>query len=104
MLALFACPSKAVEIRIRNDSKVDFENVVVGGKMYGDIKKGATSAYHTWKTAYRYSSVSLLAESKPLKIQPIDYVGETPLGNGHYTFVLVIRTGRGLDIRVEKDN
>ena len=48
--------------------------------------------------------VSLLAESVPMKIQPKDYVGEIPIGDGHYTFVLVIRTGLGLDIRLEKDN
>ena len=102
LLTLFAFSTHASEIRVRNDSKVDFTNVVVGGKKYGDIKQGATTDYQTWKTAYSYSSVSLLAESKPLKIQPKDYVGATPLGVGHFTFVLTIKDGR-LDIRAEKD-
>ena len=102
LFALFAFSSHASEIRVRNDSKVDFKNVVVGSKKYGDIKQGATTDYQTWKTAYRYSSVSLLADSKPLKLQPEDYVGETPLGDGHFTFVITIKDGR-LDIRAEKD-
>jgi hypothetical protein len=102
LFALFAFSIHATEMRVRNDSKVDFKNVVVGGKKYGDIKQGATTDYQTWKTAYRYSSVSLLADSKPLKIQPEDYVGETPLGGGHFTFVLTIKDGK-LDIRAEED-
>ena len=89
-------------MRVRNDSKVDFKNVVVGGNKYGDIKQGTTTDYQTWKTAYRYSDVSLLADSKPLKFQPDDYVGETPLGEGHFTFVLTIKDGK-LDIRAEED-
>lgn len=90
----------ATEIRVRNDSTIDFKDVVVGGKNYGDIKRGATTDYQTWEKAYRYSSVSLLADSKPLKVQPEDYVGESPLGDGHFTYVLTIQDGR-LDIRAE---
>lgn len=94
--------SSATEIRVRNDSDVDFKEVVVGGKKYGDIKPGATTDYQTWKTAYLYSSVTLIAGSKPMQIQPIDYLGEPELGAGKFTYVLTIREGR-LDIRAEKD-
>lgn len=90
------------EIRVRNDSDVDFKDVVVGGKQYGDIKSHATTDYQTWKTAYRYSSVTLIAGSNPMQIQPIDYLGEPKLGAGKFTYVLAIRDGR-LDIRVEND-
>jgi hypothetical protein len=92
----------ATEIRVRNDSKIDFENVIVGGKNYGDIKRGAVTDYQTWEKAYGYSLVSLLADSKPLKFQPDDYVGEAQLGDGHFTYVLTIQDGR-LDIRAEED-
>lgn len=94
--------SFATEIRVRNGSDIDFKDVIVGGKMYGDIKPGALTDYQTWKGAYGYSSVSLTATNKPLRIQPIDYVGETPLGDGHFTFVLIFNQGH-LDIRAEKD-
>lgn len=92
-----------MEIRVRNDSDVDFKDVVVGGKEYGDIKSGATTAYQTWKTAYRYSSVKLIAGSKPMELQPIDYLGEQELGDGYFTYVLTVREGR-LDIRAERDD
>lgn len=94
--------SSPTEIRVRNDSDVDFRNVVVGGKKYGNIKPHATTVYQTWKTAYRYSSVTLIAGSNPMQIQPIDYLGEAKLGAGKFTYVLTIREGR-LDIRAEED-
>jgi len=94
--------SCATEIRVRNDSDVDLQNVVVGGKKYGDIKPKATTDYQTWKTAYRYSSVTLIADSKPMQLQPIDYLGELELGVGHFTYVLTVREGR-LSIRVERN-
>ena len=92
----------ATEIRVKNGSDVDFKEVVVGGKAYGDIKPGAATEYQTWKKAYRYSSVTLKAGDKPLKIQPIDYVGETPLGDGKFSYILTIKDGR-LEIKAEKD-
>jgi len=92
----------ATEIRVRNGSDSEFKEVVVGGKKYGDIKAGAATEYQTWKTAYRYSSVTLKAGDKTLRIQPIDYVGETPLGEGNFTYILTVRDGR-LEIRAEKD-
>ncbi len=94
--------SFAIEIRVRNGTDIDFKDLIVGGKKYGDIKRGAVTGYQTWKGAYRYSSVSLTATNKPLRIQPIDYVGETPLGDGNFTYVLFFNQGH-LDFRAEKD-
>src|SRR3954467_1852601 len=102
LLTSIALTCLATEIRVRNDSRVDFTNVVAGEKKYGDIQQGATTDYQTWKRAYRYAFVSLLADSKLLKFQPQDYVGEIPLGDGRFTYVLTIQDGR-LDIRGEKD-
>jgi uncharacterized protein YecT (DUF1311 family) len=91
------------DIRVRNASDTDFKDVVVGDKKYGDIKRGATTEYQHWKTAYRYSFVSLTADDKSLKIQPVDFVGETPLGEGKFTYILSIENGR-LEIRAAEDN
>jgi hypothetical protein len=102
LLTLSVFSLHATEIRVRNDSKIDLNDVVVGGKKYGNISPGGTTDYQTWETAYRYSSVSLLADGKPMEIRPIDYIGETPLGDGHFTFALTVKDGR-LDIRSERD-
>src|SRR5690242_1201178 len=76
------------EIRIVNASDVDFADVVVGGLHYGNIEHGQVTGYQRWETAYRYSSVSLSAADKTYTLQPIDYVGENPLGSGRFSYLL----------------
>lgn len=88
------------EIRVRNASNVAYENVIVGDRSYGDIEPGAVTDYQNWEQAYRYAYVSLTAEGKPMVIQPIDFVGETPLGAGRFTYVVTVEGDR-LGIRVE---
>ena len=95
--------ANAVDVRIRNDSQVNFGHVVVGGKEYGDIKPGATTEYQRWKRAYRYSSVSLAVGTKVLKITPFDYVGEAFTCSGKLTYVLSVDAGE-LDMRVQADS
>jgi hypothetical protein len=90
------------QIRVRNGSDVDFKDVKVNGKKYGDIKAGATTDYQVWEAAYKYAAVSLLAGSRSMAIHPIDYVGEGHLGPGYFTYVLTIKEDR-LEIRAEKD-
>jgi hypothetical protein len=81
---------------------VDFKDVAVGGVKYGEIKAGAATDYQVWRRAYRYASVSLLADAGQMTMTPIDYVGERKLGEGHFTYVLTIQEGR-LNISVEKE-
>jgi hypothetical protein len=84
----------APHIRVQNRTKVDFRNVVVNGKQYGDIKASATSGYQVIEHAYKYAQVFLSTDSGPLSIQPIDYLGERQLGWGYFAYVLTIQEGR----------
>src|SRR5688572_9991777 len=97
------CGEGETEIRVRNGSEVDFTRVIVGNHDYGDISSGAATAYQSWGRAYSYNFVSLVAGEDTLRIQPIDYVGENPLGDGKFTYVLTIVDGPRLNIRTEKD-
>jgi TonB family protein len=92
----------ATLIRVRNGSRQDLKDIVVGDKHYRDIKPGAVTDYQIWTSAYRYAHVSLTAGSSPMAVQPIDYVGESQLGPGHFTYVLEIRDSE-LRIRAEED-
>lgn len=79
-----------VMIRVENSSTLDFKDILVssgsGNVEFGDLKAGKKSDYKKFESAYRYGFVSLLADGKELKIQPFDYVGETPLSKGQYTY------------------
>jgi len=93
----------ASQVRIRNNTPYPFHQVVVNGQPYGDIDAGASSAYRTLRVAYRYASVRLVAGTRAMQLVPEDYVGEQPLGQGRFTYVLRMGEGSRIEIGLEKD-
>lgn len=81
-----------LNIRLSNVSQYDFQNIVVntttGNTNFENIRSQKMTGYKTFETAYRYAFVELEIDGKTYTIQPIDYVGETPLENGNYTYVI----------------
>ncbi len=96
-------------IRIHNASEYDFLRVEVNTydepKNYGTIKSDRKSRYKTFEVAYRYAYVRLFVDENEFIIQPIDFVGETPLGSGKFTYVLEVIDfeNRILNIKTSKD-
>lgn len=80
----------AVFIRIDNASQHDFSNLALLDKELGNLVAGAQTDYSEFEIAYRYGRVKLNIDSIYLGISPIDFVGETPLENGKYTYKLDI--------------
>ena len=83
-----------LEIRVANRSDRDFDRVDVtftSDKIeYGAIPKGGVSAYKPVKEAYRYAKIDIVANGETFTFQPIDFVGETLLEPGRYTYALNI--------------
>ncbi len=81
-----------VSIRVANESEYDFENVIVnsssGTKDFENIDSQDSSPYQVFESAYRYAFVELLIDGETYTMQPIDYVGETPLEDGFYTYII----------------
>lgn len=103
--------SGPIEIRVRNISDYDYKEVFVdsndGTHDYCDILSGDQSNYKRFQSAYRYAFVELMIDGSVYTIQPIDFVGETLLNDGKYTYVINAsdedqRYGR-LDISLEED-
>ena len=97
-------------IRIKNNSAYDFCNVVLNPEgrytNYGEIKGGETSCYRVYEKAYRYAYVNLYIDGEEYIIQPIDYVGEQPLGKGAFTYLIDvsdINNNYGLSIIATRD-
>jgi hypothetical protein len=97
LIFLNACSKKdpsfdAVLIRIKNSGTFNYENVVVntggGENNYGSIPSGQFSEYKEFTSAYRYAYIRLEINGQTALLQPFDYVGETPLENGKYTYVV----------------
>jgi len=93
---------RPTEIRVRNASNLEFKNVVVKDKRYGDIPPGGTTSYQQWTEAYLYEPVSLSADSKEFTYRVMDHMGEKPLGAGKFTYVIRAAFGY-IDIRAEPD-
>ena len=77
-------------LRIKNTSQFDYTDVVVntsgGEHNYGTVNSNHASDYKAFDLAYRYAFVELIIDGSTYTVQPIDYVGETPLDNGKYTY------------------
>ena len=82
--------SSDLRLRISNVSEFDFSNVIVntstGEVIFEDINSGQNTDYQKFELAYRYAFIELEIDGNTFTLQPIDYVGETPLENGDYTY------------------
>jgi hypothetical protein len=54
------------------------------------IAPGATAEYRTVDGAYRYGYLDVLVDGTRRILQPIDYVGESVIGEGRFTCVITI--------------
>lgn len=99
--------SEVVSVRIRNASGVSFDRVQVlfpdGQKVdYGPLRPSSATDYAAVGVAYKYSYVKVTTAGMDYMYQPIDFVGETPLKPGHYTYELALDHGR-VDLKFEID-
>ena len=110
--SLFACSEDdELLIRVKNTSQFEYIDLRVntggGEHVFGSIKSDETTAYKPYKSAYRYAFIELKIDGETYTLQPIDYVGETPLSKGTYTYeVNASNTGdryTRLSINLKKD-
>lgn len=96
-----------IQIRIANASSASFSNVAVifpeQEVDYGAVPVGRSSNYRRVTVAYAYARIDVQIGSTELRIQPIDYVGETPLQPGRYTYALDIIDGH-LTLEFKRDD
>lgn len=101
-LAVVACSGilgpERVEIRLRNTSETVLGDVVVtfpdGPVSYGDVESGSVTPYRAVDRAYRYAAVRAVVDGDTLRVTPVDYVGESLLEGGAYTYQIG-RAGSG---------
>jgi hypothetical protein len=81
-----------VLIRIYNKTGLDLETIRVQfpsqTEDYGSLANGTSSDFHIIHEAYRYAFIQVNSGDQAYVLQPIDYVGETLLAPGYYTYSL----------------
>jgi hypothetical protein len=71
---------------------------------YGPVGVNSASDYHRYEEIYRYAWIRLTMNGKTYYLQPIDFVGETPLPDGHFTYkISYIASGDRLSLELIKD-
>ena len=99
----------STRIRVYNESTHTFTDLVVqtpGARHeFGHLAPRSYSGYREFGESYRYAFISLKIDGVDYVMQPTDYVGETPLGAGKFTFsISVVNPGdRILAIRSNRD-
>ncbi|MEL6483900.1 MAG: hypothetical protein AAFU57_15920 [Bacteroidota bacterium] len=83
-------PTNAVEVRITNTTNFDFEEVILMTQEVGTVLAGESSSFYVFDTAYEYGYVKAMVDGKEYVAQPTDFVGETPLGPGQYSYLVSI--------------
>lgn len=81
-----------VNIRVRNISSIVFDQVQVGeaDKIHENVSPDSFTDYLPYEEAYSYAYIEILSGAETYVLQPIDFVGETPLPIGLYTYELNI--------------
>ena len=95
IFSLFSCSSDddsntnettEVNIRLSNTSDFKFENATYNNVNFGDIEPGEITEYKTFESSYSYGRVIITIEGQEYAKTPIDFVGESLLEAGNYTF------------------
>ena len=83
-----------VNIRVRNVSELIFDMVQVGeaDKVHENVSPDSFTDYLQYEEAYSYAYIEIQSGTETYVLQPIDFVGETPLPKGLYTYELNITT------------
>ena len=94
-------------VRICNDTGQDI-NAVAWNQIYSIdfLMNGQCSDYETPMNAvYRYTSVTFRVQTDAFEIRPIDYVGETPLDDGAWSYHLTITdyASRSANVNATRD-
>ena len=110
ILSLISCNDRdddltSINIRVKNNNDFNYETVTVSGadSPYENVAAGKTSEYKTFEEAFQYASIVIQAEGQTYVLQPIDFVGETPLGMGFYTYQLTAKDGGTIQLEFTVD-
>lgn len=92
--------------RVENSSLIPFDDVIVAFPeqqvSYGRVNAGARSEYRAVSSAYGYAYVEVRVGDLKSVQQPIDFVGESLLPPGRFTYVILPSDlGDPLGVRTE---
>lgn len=105
LLALAACAGEPEPyIRACNDAGAAMSQLTWRGYTAPSLDAGACTDYEQPETpVYRYTYVRFSVDGTEYTLMPIDYVGEHPLDDGHWSYRLAIAGGRTAGLQLARD-
>jgi hypothetical protein len=86
--------TNGVLLRMENLTNNKLDSIVVinpaGSQVYNSIAANSKSEYKEFAFIYNYAYIRVYFGNQTAILQPIDYVGETKIENGKYTYRLSI--------------
>jgi hypothetical protein len=79
-------PVDASVVRVANGTGLPLQNARINGISFGDVPVDGVSRYHALTPAYRYAALHVEVAGQEFDMLPDDYIGETPLGRGKFTY------------------
>ena len=113
LLVFAGCPAPTeppggVNIRVANESSFPFSDVDVvfpqDSVDYGTVPAHGASEYRRVTQAYSYALIIVQVGGEELRLQPVDYVGETALTAGRYTYALNVTIEGHLTLEFRSEN
>lgn len=94
-----------VNLRVKNNNNFTYDTVVVGEEtqLHENVAAGSYSDYLQYEQAYRYAFVEIDTAGTKFTLQPIDFVGETPLSPGFYTYDLELEANGNIRLEFSPD-
>lgn len=102
----------SVQVRVKNIGDRRLSDVVTSLPSWeqlsvGSLGTGEAGGYRIVLRAYSYTYVIATERGEKREYQPIDYVGETPLSPGRYTYEIQVVEGEGgprLELQLSQDS
>jgi hypothetical protein len=107
VIALAACGEPAPYVRACNDAGSDMTSLAWGAYSATGLAAGACTEYEQPEDpVYRYTYVRFTVDGVEYTLQPIDFVGEERLDDGHWSYRLGIGdvAMRRVDLTLERDD
>ena len=90
----FSSDDDATRIRLRNASTFELTAVTFAPGTsrveFARIGPAEVTPYSDVASAYSYGYLDVRVNGERRQLQPIDYVGESPIGSGRFTYVITV--------------
>ena len=89
-LAFMSCSDTGVELRLENQSPIDFDQISVNNVSFGSLYADQTSEYMMFENIYDEEFIKIDIDGKTLQLIPEDFDEEEFRNSGRFKFVITL--------------